>query len=523
MQTLNPLPQRHKGTNLHKNESSKFKNQALKDILATIKKYRMLEDGDKVLVAVSGGADSIFLLRFLHTLATGPFYNLENELQIKNSEVKSQNLNTMPQRHQGTKLHQNTDVTKSFYNLELRVAHLNHCLRDGAGEDAAFVRAECDRLGIPCTISSIDVRSYCREHRLTLEEGAREVRYNFLLEVSSVYGMNKIATGHTGSDQAETFLLRVMRGCGGRGLLLIPPIRKTGDGGQKTEEKVQEFKSLRVQEFKSSRVQEFKSSRFKIEIIRPLIEIGREAAPDFCAKITRLHNILEEEEQVLDELTEDRLKTIDYRPKTKDQRSIDNGEFDLDKFLSTPLAIKRRIIRKVVGHNFFAPSFEEVENALRYIENNRGGKEFELGEVKLIKSCGKIRIVTQQEIRSKKLLLELPVPGEVELNGYKIKSKLQKLKAKIQNPNGGVEYCDFAHLTLPLFVRTAELGDRIRLKEGHKKLKALFIEAKIPVWERKGIPLVVDGGGILWVVGWRRAYRAMIGKETTKIVELSIF
>ncbi len=349
--------------------------QVANRILRTVKKYNMLESGDKVLVAVSGGPDSMFLLRFLHTVAT-------------NSIVKWLN---------GKWLNENSMNSR----LEIRVAHLNHCLRESAVRDADFVRIECAKLGIECNIESIDVKLYCERHKLSLEEGEREVRYDFLFKVASAYGMNKIATGHTASDQAETFLLRVMRGCGGRGLLLIPPIRKTEDGRQGSED------------------------RRGIEIIRPLIEIGRETirevldkegiaycidesnsdssktrnyvrhnvvpqiekrVPDFSAKITRLHDILEEEEKLLDNLAENSLGLLSSLGLKGEI------ELDLSKFLATPLAMKRRIIRKVIGCEARAPSFEEIENTLRYIQNNKDGKEFELAGVKVIKSCCKIKI-----------------------------------------------------------------------------------------------------------------------------------
>ena len=156
----------------------------LTTIKETIKKYHMLSPGDRVLVAVSGGPDSVCLLSLLQTLA--------KELE-----------------------------------LTLHLAHLDHMFRGKeSADEALFVADLAKTLGIPATIEKFDVPAFCRERGLSSQEGAREVRYGFFQRIAASTGASRIATGHTADDQAETFLMRLVRGAGTSGLSAIPPMRE---------------------------------------------------------------------------------------------------------------------------------------------------------------------------------------------------------------------------------------------------------------------------------------------------------
>ena len=110
--------------------------------------------------------------------------------------------------------------------IELHIAHLNHQLRGAESDaDARYVRGLAKRLGIPATIASRDVKSYRKQHRLSLEEAAREVRYSFLAEVAEAVGAKKVAVGHTADDHIETVLMHVIRGSGIRGLRGLMPVK----------------------------------------------------------------------------------------------------------------------------------------------------------------------------------------------------------------------------------------------------------------------------------------------------------
>ena len=150
----------------------------------TIREFKMLQDNDRVVVAVSGGADSVFLTYALKRL----------------------------QKRQ---------------RLYLHLAHLNHLLRKNeAGEDAFFVRSLAGRLKLSFSAAEIDVREFARKHGLSIEEAARKARYDFLLRVARANVCSKVALGHNQDDQAETVLMRFLRGSGLAGLRGIPPTRR---------------------------------------------------------------------------------------------------------------------------------------------------------------------------------------------------------------------------------------------------------------------------------------------------------
>jgi tRNA(Ile)-lysidine synthase len=157
----------------------------LEKVRAAIKKYNMVSEGDSVLVAVSGGADSVALLHLL-------------------AEMKE-------------------------LNLELRVAHLNHRLRGAeSDDDETFVRVLAGELGLPCVVEAVDVRALAAAEKRSLEDAGRAARRAFLLRTAAENGCRKIATGHHADDQAETVLLRLLRGAGVRGLAAIPPATPDG-------------------------------------------------------------------------------------------------------------------------------------------------------------------------------------------------------------------------------------------------------------------------------------------------------
>ncbi|MCR5090301.1 MAG: tRNA lysidine(34) synthetase TilS [Oscillospiraceae bacterium] len=145
--------------------------------------YDMLPDGTAVLCAISGGADSVFLLHWL--------------------------LDRKEQRH-----------------LTVYAAHYEHGIRGAeSARDAGFVSELCEKLGVTCVIGHGNVSEYAAAHHLGTEEAARELRYAFLESSADSFGCSRIATAHTAEDNAETILLNLCRGSGTRGLAGIPPVR----------------------------------------------------------------------------------------------------------------------------------------------------------------------------------------------------------------------------------------------------------------------------------------------------------
>ena len=152
------------------------------NIYKTIKKYNMISNMDKIVVAVSGGPDSMALLNTL--------YNL-----------------------------------KELLGCELYVAHVNHMIRAVADEETEYVRAFCETKKIPFFVKKVDVLKLAEQQKISTEEAGRNERYNFFEQVFKQVGANKIAIAHNANDNAETVLMNIIRGTGISGLKGIEPIR----------------------------------------------------------------------------------------------------------------------------------------------------------------------------------------------------------------------------------------------------------------------------------------------------------
>ena len=156
----------------------------IKEIQETIRQYAMFQEKDRVLVAVSGGPDSIALLYVLHHLVPS-------------------------------------------LNLKLLVAHVNHLLRgEESTQDAAFVRNIAFELGLKFCLTEVDVRARASEKKMSTQEAARDLRYEAFIDLGKRYQVSKIALAHTADDQAETVLMHILHGAGPEGMGGIPPVRE---------------------------------------------------------------------------------------------------------------------------------------------------------------------------------------------------------------------------------------------------------------------------------------------------------
>ena len=188
----------------------------------------MLDGTRGVLIAVSGGADSVALLDMLVRLSLGDGgWGLEVREEQRGGGGGAEELGStkapLPLRTSAPQLFSNPRPPTPIPHIH--VAHLDHMLRGSeSAADAEFVRALAGRLGLQITISSVDVRAAAEASGRGIEETAREIRYDFLLAVANEAGCDRIAVGHTMTDQAETFLMRLIRGAGLRGLAAMRPV-----------------------------------------------------------------------------------------------------------------------------------------------------------------------------------------------------------------------------------------------------------------------------------------------------------
>ena len=455
-------------------------------VLGFIQQYRLISGDKKLVVAVSGGPDSVCLLHILT--------KLQKELKVK-----------------------------------LHVAHLNHQLRGAESEaDADYVAALARQLGIPATIEGRDVKGYRAQKHLSLEEAAREVRYSFLAQVAGSIGAERVALGHTRDDHIETILMHLIRGTGTRGLRGLQPCteRKSETGSivvlrplleishQETEDYCQSYNLMPRLD-----VSNLSLSPLRNRIRHQLLPLLRSYNPGIAQALLRTGQIARDDitfldkevDQLWDEVAQEAGKTI----------VLDKAKFD-----QLPPALKRYLLRaaaeRLLGNakDIEMRHIEEVISALTKPAGKRlslpGGLIFSIEYDSYLLAPDFAALSPFPTLKGE---VQLNIPGETVIPGWRV-------EAAITNREGMTEKGDFtAHLDLgktgdKLVVRSRRRGDRFQpLGLGQpKKLSEFMIDAKIPRAWRGKIPVVCSPSQIVWVVGWRIDDRVKVSEKTKQIL-----
>ena len=441
----------------------------------------MLVSGDVVVVGVSGGPDSVALLDLLFRL-------------------------------------------RGEFGLKLHVAHLNHCLRPEAREEAEFVREMASAYGLPVTVEAVDVSGYARERRLSVEVAARELRYAFFARVLGAASATKVALGHQANDQAETILMNLIRGTGLAGLKGIPPVRgpyvrpliETSRGAIEAYCVLRGLKTCRDP---SNVALIYRRNRLRYELL-PLLE--REYNPEIISALGRLAAIVREEEEFL---AKEAAKVY-----SRLRRASEEGvSLDGDALGFLPRAIQRRVVRlayREVAGTFYDLDFAHTEAVLallgggagRILTLPQGVKAIRLPAGLLLRA-GEMPVVPE-------FCYPLSVPGEtfVKELGVTVKATFAlPLRDPVASAPGEA-WLDYERVVPPLLVRRRRPGDLFH-PLGYPapvRLKNFFINQKIPRYLRERIPLVVDAVGILWVAGVRPAERARVTAATKRCLHLRL-
>ncbi|MEA1939094.1 MAG: tRNA lysidine(34) synthetase TilS [Candidatus Caldatribacteriota bacterium] len=465
----------------------------------TIKRFNMLSFNDKVLIGVSGGPDSISLLMFLLSL-------------------------------------------KEKYHLSIYIAHLNHMLRGKESDkDADFVKKIAKGLNLSCEIKNYDLYKFYKNRSLSLEEAAREYRYRFYMETAKKFGTNKIALGHSSDDQAETVLMRIIRGSGLEGLMGIPPVRGNIIRPliECTREEIEEYcqkHKIKYRIDSSNKTSVYFRNKIRLELL-PLL--SRKYNKNIKDNLLRLRNIVSEASGYLQEKTETSFMQI-IKEENKDRIII-----DLKKLKVLPLALKRRVIRKAiktVKGNLFSISFKHIYQILKLTDYQLGEKKLNLPEeLKIIKVYNELIIYKEKRGTGHKYKTPafwehyLSVPGKerIKLLGVTIEIKVfnsreidpSEYDRREKSNSEFAEFIDFDKVKFPIKIRNRRFGDKFYPinMNGLKKVKKFFIDKKISKRQRNLIPLLVDSKEkILWIAGMRLDDRVKIKANTKKILYVKL-
>ena len=447
--------------------------------------HELLHLGAKVVVSVSGGADSMALLSLLHQL-------------------------------------------QSTYRLTLRVAHVNHQLRVGeAIRDALFVERYADKLGLPFHKVDVDVKALKRRTGLSPQHAARQLRHDALQSLSRSLAATHIALGHTADDQAETLLMRLLRGGGPAGLAGMPAKRMPFVRpllGVHRDFILEYLRTTDVPwvEDSSNANRSYLRNRVRLDLMPTL----RVYHPHIAQRLHQVADMLRTDNDVLEQRTEALARQVLSREVGNAMLSIRRAPFS-----AAPLAMQRRLLRYAIDRLPFSgdrASFRDVETLVRFAVSgvNVGRRLTLAGQVMAEQHNDVVLLWQARALPSTSLTVILPVPGTLSLHGL-ASTLTAKTVARGEDGRGRSEsrvaLLDFDAATSPLSLRFPRPGDRFRPlgATGSQKLQDFFVNKRVPRAIRPYVPLVLAGPEILWVVGHRIAEPFKVRPETRRVLELS--
>jgi tRNA(Ile)-lysidine synthase len=449
---------------------------------------RMVTPGDKILVAVSGGADSISLLYLLQ------------EMQEE-------------------------------FRFELAIAHMDHMARgEESAEDARFVEALGRKLGLATFVEKVNVSETKEALKTSFQETGRILRYRFLEDTLKNIQGTKLALGHTADDQVETILINLLRGSGLTGLAGMPEMRGTVirpliDCTRAEVEAYLASKNLEYREDASNADNKYLRNRVRHELLPVLKTFNRQIA----SNLRETAKIIRDDDQCLTNQAR-RL----YQDLTSPQ--TDGVTLDRVKFNQQPKAYQKRVLREAIFQvqgDLRRVTAGHIQDIIELFRESRVGKKINLpGQLIAVAGPFGVELLKRAEMRSVDVpnsqtglnSTRLLVPGATKIDGtgLNLHTKLiacenwQDLK---KNPDQA--YLDFDKTGATIHARFFRPGDRfVPLgMTGHKKLKSFFIDEKVSREQRESIPILTTGmGDIIWVYGKRIADNFRVTHTTRKIL-----
>jgi tRNA(Ile)-lysidine synthase len=451
---------------------------------------KLIDPQDRVLVAVSGGVDSLALLYVLEQFS---------------KEI----------------------------GFELFVAHLNHMSRGKeSDEDSNFVKRAADKLSLPFFTDSVNINKEKQQLKTSFQESARILRYQFLERTRVSIAGDKIAVGHTADDQIETILMNLLRGAGLKGLSGIPVKRgkiiRPILGCSRTElELYLKDKNLGYREDSSNKEKKY----LRNEIRQDLIPYLRKFNNNLSGNLVDMAEIVREEDEWISGKTNDLFaQLVEFDDEAR------KYSFNILDFQNQALAMKRRLVRETIFQlkgNLRSISTLHVRQVLELFSRARAGSQLKLpGNVRVSCDYGKVNFLLSDKYEDDSVCLpeldkkniRLKVPGVTSLSGGRLQFYTGLLEMPVELPEPIDEkqaYLDFDKTGDLIHARFYKTGDHfVPLgMQGHKKLSAYFKDQKIPRDKRSLIPILTNSeDDIIWIYGERISDQFRITKNTNKVL-----
>ncbi|MCA9500745.1 MAG: tRNA lysidine(34) synthetase TilS [Nitrospira sp.] len=447
----------------------------------------LLAFGDRIVVAVSGGPDSVALFRCLVGLRTR-------------------------------------------WHWDVSIGHVNHGFRGAESEgDAKFVEALGERFGVPVMVRQLHLNKYdAKLKKESLQEYARTARYQALDQMVIDRKATKLVLGHTADDQAETVLMWMLRGCGTGGLGGIPPKR-----GMHVVRPLLDLHRSEIVAYLDERQEEFRVDSSNVQpmylrnrIRQHLIPQLKQYSPGIVNVLTRQAHMLRDDHAYLETLADEAFQ------RTCVSDRMGERQFDRMALLNVPLPIRRRVVRQslqIIAGRQQSPRFDIVERVLDRLEHGQSGWTIAYNGVRVGQEYDRLVISSCEEMNrpgtaySEMNVMPLSIPDEVVWlpTGQRFSISRKSYPVMDGRANHSEIYLDQAKFTPDLILRSWVPGD-IFCPKGlggrQKKLQDFFSDLKLPRSQRNKVPLLVAPEGIVWVGGLRADERFQVSSSTTSVV-----
>ncbi len=463
------------------------KGKCMQQIFEVIRKYGMIGPNMRVIVGVSGGADSVCLLYVLN----------EYRKQVP---------------------------------FELMAVHVEHGIRGAESlADAAYTEELCQRFGVPCRVCHVPVPQIAKENGQSLEEAGRAQRYRIFEELCREWQADRIAVAHNQNDQAETVLWNLVRGSGLKGLGGIRPVR-----GRlirpllfTTREKIEQVLKQAGIVWRTDRTNleaEYTRNRIRL-LVMPLLE--QELNGRASEHIAQAAHRLQEIQEFLECMTEHAAKRC-IREEGADVLLL------LEPYKMEESLVQQELLRRVLSMCGALKDVGAVHIAmLEELTGMHCGKACHLpGRLRAVREDGVLRF-TNSNIRKQsgqriEAEYSVPVPGILRVGEWNIETELLEndpsLQKQISEEKKYTKWLSCDTIKCNVCLRKRRSGDYLTVngQGGRKKLKDYFIDLKIPKEKRDQIWLLADGSHILWVIGYRISEAAKVSEQTKQIMKIQM-
>lgn len=438
----------------------------------TIIRENLIQENDKILVGLSGGADSVFLFNVL--------YEIKEEL-----------------------------------GFDIITCHINHSYRDTAVRDEEFSREISEEKNIKFFSKKVDMKQYSIENSISLEDSGRILRYKYFNDILKSENYNKIAVAHHKDDQVETFFLHLFRGSGIDGLCGMQYqnkniIRPLLDISKSDIFKYLEENNIKFVTDETNLIADVQRNKIRLEML-PYIEENFNNSIN--ESICRTINILKDSKEIIDDVT-----NLEYRKLIK--KSNEGYTIDVDLFCKEKISVQRNIIRKLL----IELNGSNKDIRMVYIDDIielfdlKNGSEYVFKDYSFFKSYDKV--VIRKNLNNKKSQSVKFELGKINFGDFKINSYLTK-DTNVK-PSRNKMVFDSEILSHNLILRQRKNGDRIKLKGFTKKIKDVFIDNKILQIERDNYPIFSDDENVYAILSLKRSNLYMKNSNSKEVLVIEV-